>query len=303
MTNDDILKLLGGYATNTLTESERKALFEAALEDQKLFDALQEEEALKELLADADARDQIRRALDEPRRAPWWSRRWVWAPALAATAMGIFAVVMIERPRPIQTSSTNEVAAIPAQQAPPARNIPAPPITEKLPARRVKPPVALTTPVAQEPHQQTSPAMAPRAMAALTSGSLSDSIASPLLGYSLVRRDANGIDTPVSGSDLKPGDVVRIRASAAASGNLALYHRDASGDLRQVFPATGRQLAVAANTPVTLDWPILIQNGPENFRLSLSSNDAALQTVKEVEAAKKLTPSPLLLDIQIGPKN
>ena len=43
----DLEKLIGGYATNTLTESERKLLFEAALEDQELFDALQQEQALK----------------------------------------------------------------------------------------------------------------------------------------------------------------------------------------------------------------------------------------------------------------
>jgi len=47
----DLEKLLGGYATSTLTEQERKALFEAALDDQQLFNALADEEALKELLA------------------------------------------------------------------------------------------------------------------------------------------------------------------------------------------------------------------------------------------------------------
>ncbi len=40
MTQDEIRRLLGGYATNTLTDGERTALFEAALEDQELFDAL-----------------------------------------------------------------------------------------------------------------------------------------------------------------------------------------------------------------------------------------------------------------------
>src|SRR5262249_19101936 len=67
MTNDEIRKLLGGYATNTLTEAERKSLFEAALENQEVFDALQEEQALKELLADPVSRVQVRQALEKPR--------------------------------------------------------------------------------------------------------------------------------------------------------------------------------------------------------------------------------------------
>jgi len=36
MTQEEIHKLLGGYATNTLTEAERNALFAAALDDQEL---------------------------------------------------------------------------------------------------------------------------------------------------------------------------------------------------------------------------------------------------------------------------
>ncbi len=66
MTSEEIRKLLGGYATNTLTESERKALFEAALDDQELFNALQEEETLKDTLADPVTRAQVRQALDQP---------------------------------------------------------------------------------------------------------------------------------------------------------------------------------------------------------------------------------------------
>ncbi len=42
MTQDEIRKLLGGYATNALTADERRILFEAALEDQELFNALRE---------------------------------------------------------------------------------------------------------------------------------------------------------------------------------------------------------------------------------------------------------------------
>lgn len=52
-------QILGGYATDTLTEEEKRQLFEAALQDQTLFDALADEEALKALLADPEARQRI----------------------------------------------------------------------------------------------------------------------------------------------------------------------------------------------------------------------------------------------------
>ena len=79
MSHDEVRKLLGGYATNTLTEAERKALFDAALEDQELFDALHQEQALKDLLTDPVSRDQIRQALEKPAvPAAWWSRWWTW---------------------------------------------------------------------------------------------------------------------------------------------------------------------------------------------------------------------------------
>ncbi len=39
-------QILGGYATDTLTEEEKRQLFEAALHDQTLFDTLADEEAL-----------------------------------------------------------------------------------------------------------------------------------------------------------------------------------------------------------------------------------------------------------------
>src|ERR1017187_9537418 len=50
MSREEIQKLLGGYATDTLSEAERRALFEAAIEDQELFDALAKEQALRDVL-------------------------------------------------------------------------------------------------------------------------------------------------------------------------------------------------------------------------------------------------------------
>ena len=101
MTNPEIRKLLAGYATNSLTEAERKSLFEAALHDQELFDQLHGEQAVKDVLDDPVSRAQIRKALDEPVPASraWWTRWWAWTGAAVAVAASI-VVVSVIRPRP-----------------------------------------------------------------------------------------------------------------------------------------------------------------------------------------------------------
>jgi hypothetical protein len=63
---DDVRKLLGGYATGTLTEEEKQTLFNAALDDADLFNALADEHALKELLDDPTTRAQALRAAETP---------------------------------------------------------------------------------------------------------------------------------------------------------------------------------------------------------------------------------------------
>ena len=61
----DLEKLLGGYATNTLTNEERQALFDAALHDQTLFNTLADEQALKELLDHPQHRQVLLRSLQQ----------------------------------------------------------------------------------------------------------------------------------------------------------------------------------------------------------------------------------------------
>jgi hypothetical protein len=63
MMPQDVRHLLAGYATNSLSEEERKALFAAALEDQSLFDEMMLEQPLAELLADPNARDELSQTL------------------------------------------------------------------------------------------------------------------------------------------------------------------------------------------------------------------------------------------------
>jgi len=121
MTNEEIRKLLGGYATNTLTDTERKVLFEAALDDQELFNAIQEEQALKDLLSDPVSREQVRQALEKPapekRPGVWWSQWWAWGSAASAVvaAVLIVAVIRLNPPKP----ETKEVASLTTTSASP----------------------------------------------------------------------------------------------------------------------------------------------------------------------------------------
>ena len=89
---DDVRKLLGGYATGTLSSEEKQLLFDAALHDDQLFAALADEHALKELLDDSGVRAQVLRATEEPRFTVAGAfRDWFERPkakALAATGSG-----------------------------------------------------------------------------------------------------------------------------------------------------------------------------------------------------------------------
>jgi hypothetical protein len=131
MTPDEARNLLGGYATGSLTEAERKALFAAALEDQELFDELAGEQALKEVLDEPGARQRLIAALEPPKhRAAWWP----WATAAATLAIAIAVVIYQRTPPPpkqiAQVTKTEEPAAVPVAPPPPvqrkAARVPAP---------------------------------------------------------------------------------------------------------------------------------------------------------------------------------
>jgi hypothetical protein len=106
MKPDEAAKLLGGYATGTLTEAERQALFDAALSDQELFNALAGDHALKDLLDDPVSRRRVLQVLDEPKPsaiawfAAWFRRPMAWAAAggLAATALLVTMLVRTGAP-------------------------------------------------------------------------------------------------------------------------------------------------------------------------------------------------------------
>lgn len=133
MRPDEARKLLGGYATGTLTEAEEQALFAAALEDQELFDELAREQALREVLRDPAAKANLLAALDEPRRKWWWS----WKPAAAVLAMaGVAAVAVVvgtrKAPAPVTIVAKVEAPAPPQELVQPVPISPqSPPVLER----------------------------------------------------------------------------------------------------------------------------------------------------------------------------
>jgi hypothetical protein len=134
----EIERLLGGYATNTLSPEERKLLYEAALEDQHLFNALEDEQALRDLLTDVESRREILRALrSEPKKpsSKKPSRLWIWGLAASVALATVLLLVMIPReaPKPLSEAFKQKTTAAlsvpePAAAPPPASPIKATPV-------------------------------------------------------------------------------------------------------------------------------------------------------------------------------
>lgn len=119
MNPEDIRKLLGGYATGTLTAAEQEALLSAALEDQELFDALLREEAVRDVLQDPASKAALLAALEQPPARPAW---WQWRPLIGAVAMAGLALGTIAVWRATREKATPVTIAEAVKQpaAPPA---------------------------------------------------------------------------------------------------------------------------------------------------------------------------------------
>lgn len=123
----DAKRLLGGYATDTLTEDERRELLRAALEDQALFDAITEEEGLRELLESPGTQQEVRAALEKP--TAWQRVRGCFGrPATFGDVVAVAAVLLAvvgyrvlsrERPPDLRPAASSLVAsaASPATRA------------------------------------------------------------------------------------------------------------------------------------------------------------------------------------------
>lgn len=180
-------KLLGGYATGTLTETERRTLFEAALEHQDLFDALADEEALRELLADPAARAHLLSALAPgapPKVVPFYRHPGLIGAAasliVAATA-GLAYLRSPGTPPPAARQDTAKAAPsgpAKAVEGPVPAPAPAPALAQApaqaqalLPsqaasARKVAPAAGLDEPASPRPVAAPPPALPPAPMPA-----------------------------------------------------------------------------------------------------------------------------------------
>jgi hypothetical protein len=329
MTQNELRKLLGGYATNALSADERRSLFEAALEDQELFDALQEEDALRELLEDPVSREEVRRALQAPpreaRRASFWSRRWLLGVAIPALAAVIVIAVMnrANAPRliapPVQIASDRVAPyanAAPPEAKPLAKKTLRAPSPDRI--ARATPAAAAPAPAIQAPAAVPLQSRAAMALRVAPPPTIPDAVRQrfaagfdanaplyqgPLVRYSLIRGGT-------------AGDEVRVEVSVGVAGYLALYELDAAGNSTRLYPANDAAMLVPADSTMQIPGdPIKVGDAGEKLRLVLiravpagvagqlgSVGGAVNGTALGTGAAPfPPQPTPLVVDIPLGP--
>jgi hypothetical protein len=157
VTRDEIQKLMSGYATGSLTENERKQLFEAALEDQDLFDQLAHEQALKELIDQPGARDRLIAALAPagPSTAIGaWKKPLAWGLAAMFVVSMSVAALMLTRSGIRTQVAQKQIAETPSAQTPI-------PQTESAPLSQPSAPPVIPAPGSAAPSVSGSPAPPP----------------------------------------------------------------------------------------------------------------------------------------------
>jgi len=160
----DVEKLLGGYATGTLTAAEREVLFAESLKNQSLFDALADEEVLRELLSDPAIKARLLGVLE--RKPSFWSTLWRPAPLAAMSSVAVAVVLFVAtrstapevEPEPPVTVARNEPPKAFVAPAPREIQIPViqePALKDTQPARSI--PVApVSPPLSAPPPPQSS---------------------------------------------------------------------------------------------------------------------------------------------------
>jgi hypothetical protein len=321
MSREDVQKLLGGYATGTLTAEERQTLFEAALEDQELFDALAREEALREVLSDPMARAQLLAAVDEA-PAPWY-RRW-WRPVpmavlatalLAVTGVAVWQNSREPRPRkmarfelPIRRAEEAPILPPPpelARTAPPAL-VPFP-LPAAMPAAAPAPPPVAAPPLASQAapaNEQKDAVTVTGSAAPLNQFQQSQALGqiqalpsnarfAPVAGKALVARDASlhGIVTDSSGAAIRS---VSVAVKSVATGEVVTTSTNERGEFSApAVPGGAYQISASAPgfRPATVSrvTPVFGEPEPVNLRLDVGT---ATETV-EVSAAATAIAAPM----------
>jgi hypothetical protein len=127
MNADEISRLLSEYAAGTISDADRRALMKEAAESQAVFEAVYAEQPLAELMADPDARTELRVALAGPQPRRGFARLWrPWPLAAMATVAVAFFAILIGRHVPLQEkpAAPQTVATAPAGEAEPPADVP-----------------------------------------------------------------------------------------------------------------------------------------------------------------------------------
>jgi hypothetical protein len=259
MNREEIQKLLGGYATGTLTPEEEQALFAAALDDQELFDALGREQALRDLLRDPAAKAELLAALDAPERGGFlaWLRRPVVAGLAVAGVAAISAVsvwqatrskpaaqVMVaelKMPEPKETIAAPVPVAVPKVKQVTPSAAPSTPLRRKEDIRRTDEVATLRDASADEKRAQpmkdaVSAANAPVPAAAPTPPPPPP----PALAQQRVANTADTVEVTANAAGAQPAQM-----QAAAEDSLSKTAEKLTGDARSLF--YGNAFARAGN--------------------------------------------------------
>jgi hypothetical protein len=231
--SDEIRGLIGRYATEGLTESEKKLLFEAALEDQDLFDELAGEHALKQLLEQPGVRARLIGSL-APAEKKVWPRRWATASLMAAAA--VFVAVLVLRP-----PAARQIAQVstPAPLLAPSPVVKAPDSATIMRAPTISP----KTPAISQPKSDRAKSPEPEVAAQPTT------IAEPAATAEKNTSPVGGAPVPVPLPQLAISPAVtafKARNMAANIGSFAFNYEITSDHKVRVTPASGGFLSVSA---------------------------------------------------------
>lgn len=309
MRDGQIERLLGGYATNTLTEPERQALFEAALEDQDLFNALQDEQSLRELLDDSASRAMIEQVLNESRPAPtrgWFARPWAWGLAGCVAAGLVLAFVLgpfgqtarprqdiavlkapsiVEQPAPASDAGGTKSSA-PGAAATSSKTLKrqsAPDLAQRksaqaTPSAAVQPPAPPAAPPSRDiaalpmharPQDQLLSVSPAAGLAGFQAGGAAFRMEA--LPYSFVRRGPDGSFAPwPKGEAVQPGDAVRVVIRPRESGTLAIFEQSPEGNWKNI-----QDLPVSAAQEYTVPESPIQVSGATRLRLVMTPGEIA----------------------------
>lgn len=260
-------RLLGGYATGTLSEAERKTLFAAALEDQELFDALADEEALRELLADPAVKSRLLAALEaKPKVIPFWRRPSSMTLA-ASLLVAVGATLMLKRQQPDRMVPQPSAPAPMEEEAPAPKATPStPPEAAKRAPRLESQPRLRKEAAAPSPPPPPAPAPAAAVSAGAAMGAVADQApAQPRAEANKAMRESQGLAffaqaLPVAPTWIWDHDASghpRLTVRWGPGGHLYLLERDPNGTrvLAPVSSAQGHSVFAPTGTvPLDLYW-------------------------------------------------